>query len=408
MTGGYRPFDGDAWLGRELPLTGGPYRVLPESAFDVAEEMAFARQGRKARVFKLLGPDGAPYALKTFYRGFSLPEYLPITTSLRAFDDIRGLRVLQRRLVDAEEAAAIGEPGLAYAILMPWIEGVAWAAVVEERFHLAEEACVALAAQTAHVLGQLEGRGLAHADLSSSNILITDAEGGPVVELIDVEDMYHEAFGELPYVPDGSPGYAHPANQGHGCRNAYGDRFAGAILLTEMLVWHDPAVRQSTVDISVFDRDELCRPGSKYDLVRTILDGRSAELATLFTRAWQSAGPSDCPPLVEWATAVASAAKAGAIGKPTHAAGPAGEINRPHATKSKPQAAVTCPGCRRSVPPRHSAAHHAPACPLRPPSGSAPVPDKSSFPGVPTYDDIGFIPLFGDDNPSGSSASGGR
>src|SRR6185369_9813805 len=68
----YRPFDGDAWLGRDLPLDGGPYQIVPESAFAVAEEIAFARQGRKARVFKLRGPDGATYALKTFYRGFSL------------------------------------------------------------------------------------------------------------------------------------------------------------------------------------------------------------------------------------------------------------------------------------------------------------------------------------------------
>ena len=25
----YRPFDGDAWLGRDLPLDGGPYQIVP-------------------------------------------------------------------------------------------------------------------------------------------------------------------------------------------------------------------------------------------------------------------------------------------------------------------------------------------------------------------------------------------
>ena len=141
----YRPFDGDAWLGRDLPLDGGPYRIVPESAFAVAEEMAFARQGRKARVFKLLGPDGASYALKTFYRGFSLPEYVPLTRSVQAFADFPGLRSCQRRVIDEAEAEAVGEPGLAFAILMPWIDGVSWAGVVEARFPLDARTCVGLA-----------------------------------------------------------------------------------------------------------------------------------------------------------------------------------------------------------------------------------------------------------------------
>ena len=154
VTNPYRPFDGDAWLGRDLPLADGPYQVLPETAFEVAEEMAFARQGRKARVFKLSGPDGSAYALKTFYRVFSLPEYADITQALAAFGDIDGLRTCRRRLVEPAEAAAIGEPGLAYAVLMPWIEGVSWAGVVEGRFPLSLPTCLGLAAQTASILAE--------------------------------------------------------------------------------------------------------------------------------------------------------------------------------------------------------------------------------------------------------------
>src|SRR5262249_42322466 len=191
----YRPFDGDAWLDRDLPLAGGPYRIMPESAFAVAEQMAFARQGRKARVDKLRGPDGSAYALKTFYRGFSLPEYVPLTRSLQAFGDFPGLRTCQRRVIDETEAQEVGEPGLAFAILMPWIEGVSWAGVIEARFPLAAQTCLSLAAQTARVLAHLETNGLTHADVSSSNVVVTNADTGPAVELIDVEDMYHEDFG---------------------------------------------------------------------------------------------------------------------------------------------------------------------------------------------------------------------
>jgi serine/threonine protein kinase len=391
VNGGYRPFDGDAWLDRELPLRGGPYRVLPESAFDVAAEMAFARQGRKARVFKLLGPDGAPSALKTFYRGFSLLEYALITKSLLAFGDIPGLRACQRRLVEQEEAEAIGEPGLTHAVLMPWIEGVAWAGVVEGRFPLAEATCLALAAQTAGVLAQIEARQLAHADVSSSNVLITYSDRGPVVELIDVEDMYHESLGSLPYVPDGSPGYAHPRNQGRGCRNRYGDRFAGAVLLTEMLAWHDPALRRLSVDVSVFEKLELCRSGPKFDLVRKVLRAHSAELATLFERTWDSPGLAGCPRLAEWATAMATVSPAN--GAPPTPLGPDDQPDSPLQMTQPDDLAPRCPGCRRPGVPRDPASH-APTCPLRPPAAATPVPDKSSFSGVPTHDHIGFIPLF--------------
>jgi hypothetical protein len=377
MTTPYRPFDGDAWLGRELPLRGGPYRILPESAFAVADEMAFARQGRKARVYKLSGPDGSPYALKTFYRGFSLPEYVTLTTALQAYGDIEGLRACRRRVIEADEAQSIGEPGLTYAILMPWVEGVAWAGVIEARFPLAAQTCLSMAAQTAAILARMEERGLTHADISSSNVFVTNAEGGPTVELIDVEDMYHEDFGPLPYVPDGSPGYAHPRHHGRGCRNRHGDRFAGAILLTEMLIWPEPAVRQTAADVSVFEPGELCRGGSKFELARRTLQARSDVVAHLFERVWDSPGPSSCPRMAEWSAAITSIAEAESQSGPE---------DSPHATE-----ATACPGCGwTAVPGRRT--DHAPGCPLRAPTGHG--PDKSTFPGVPTHENIDFVPLF--------------
>jgi len=342
VTSQYRPFDGDAWLGRDLPLADGCYRVLPETAFEVAEEMAFARQGRKARVFKLAGPDGSTYALKTFYPRFSLPEYAALTPAIAAFGDIPGLRTCQRRLIEPTEAADIGEPGLAYAVLMPWIEGVSWAGVIEGRDPMSAHACLDLASRAASVLAELEARGLAHADVSSTNVVITNSPASPAIELIDVEDMYHESFGSLPYVPDGSPGYAHPRNQGRGCRNRYGDRFAGGILFTEMVVWSEATVREASADVSVFEPAELCRGGTKYSLVRDLLRSRSVDVARLFERIWDSPGQSGCPRLSEWAAAIE---------------------------------ALT--------------AHDAAANPVE-------APDRSSFPGVPRHDDIGFVPLFGD------------
>jgi serine/threonine protein kinase len=382
----YRPFDGDAWLGQEIPLTGGPYQMLPESAIEIAGEMAFARQGRKARVYKLLGPGGEPYALKVFYRGFSVQEYLQITEALKPFGNVEGLSVCRRRVVGREEAEELEEPGLTNAILMPWIDGVAWAGVVERRHPLPEATCLALFVRTARVLAQLEERNLAHADISSTNVLVTNSLNGPTVELIDVEDMYHDSFGPLPYVPDGSTGYAHPANRGLGCRNRYGDRFAGAMLLSEMLTWHDPAIRRSTADVSLFEEGELCQDGAKYDLVRKVLQAHSADLARLFEQAWDSPGLAGCPPLADWAEAIYTVTP---IGDHPQETVPGAATAGPDAER----APMPCPSCAQPVRPDGSVEHGS-RCPLRPPVSPAQAPSKSSFPGVPTYEDIGFVPLF--------------
>ena len=187
--------------------------------------------------------------------------------------------------------------------------------------------------------------------------------------------MYHDDFGPLPYVPDGSPGYAHPRHQGRGCRNRHGDRFAGAILLTEMLTWPDPAIRHGAADVSVFEPTELCRSGPKFELARKVLLAQSARVAHLFERVWDSPGPSSCPRLTDWAEAVAAI--------------PLSTQDSPHATD-----ATACPGCGRPLLAGERASH-APGCPLRTPAANG-RPDKSAFPGVPEHEDIGFIPLFED------------
>jgi hypothetical protein len=332
-------------------MADGAYRVLAEDTFPAADQMAFVRQGRKAQVYKLRGPDGRPYALKVFFRGFSLVEM--INYRLREFGHLDGLRVCQRRVIGAEEAATLGEPGLAGAVLMPWIDGVAWAGVIETRRPLRLETGLALAGRTAHVLAGLEAVGLAHADISSTNVIIQTA---PPVELIDVEDMYHERFGQVPHVPAGSPGYAHPRHEGESCRHLYGDRFAGAVLLAEMLTWPGTGSgRRATADISVFEQAEMGKRGPKFNRVHSGLATLSAALADLFDQAWSSPSLAECPPLAQWQAAIDAL--------PAPAAEPVGAdlavlTGSPHATVVRPA--------------------------------------KSSFPGVPTHQGIGFIPLLDD------------
>jgi hypothetical protein len=112
------------------------------------------------------------------------------------------------------------------------------------------------------------------------------------------------------------------------------------------------------------------------------LQDRSKEIARLFERIWDSPGLSGCPRLSEWAATIQGLA-ANEAGTPSE---------HPHATVGVTD--VRCPGCGRSPLLGLTVVDHKPDCPLRPPSTLAFVPDKSSFPGVPTHEDIGFVPLF--------------
>jgi hypothetical protein len=63
------------------------------------------------------------------------------------------------------------------------------------------------------------------------------------VELLDLEGVYISGIPSPKRLSHGSPGYQHCRLGRQGQWSPYGDRFAGAILLTEMLTWWNPVVR---------------------------------------------------------------------------------------------------------------------------------------------------------------------
>jgi hypothetical protein len=186
-----------------------------------------------------------------------------------------------------------------------------------EKQQLSQPDCVALATRTAEILAGLEERQLVHADISSSNVFIDAVGQRPRIELIDVEDMFHPNFIDVPDPPDGTPGYRHPRNEGQGCRNPHGDRFAASILLAEMLTWHQSAIRTMADEESVFRQNELCRDTRKFTVMRDALTAHSKAAADLFEQAWRSYGLSGCPTLAQWRSALHAAQPARATITPT-------------------------------------------------------------------------------------------
>jgi hypothetical protein len=313
MADKYQPFNGHEWLDNPIDLTGGALRL---ANVHPSVPRALTRDGRKARVYKAQRNE-ASVAVKVFHRPYALPINIVTTAELVPYQPLDGLRVCDRQVIDLPEARRLGIPGLAYAILMPWIDGDSWATIVQQRRQLDQASCLALARRTATILAGLEARRLVHADVSGTNVFIANSGPQPTVELIDVEDMYHPSFVDVPNVPDGTPGYIHPANQGLGCRTPGGDRFASAVLLAEMLVWHQSAIRASRNGDSYFDSRELCRPGPKYRLVRELLAAHSPTVAALFAQAWNSQELVACPTLAQWRDALAAAHPADTTARPS-------------------------------------------------------------------------------------------
>ena len=127
-------------------------------------------------------------------------------------------------------------------------------------------------------------------------------EGG--LALVDVEQMFGPDLHRPLLLPGGSAGYAHRTAPA-GLWSPEADRFAGAVLLAEMLGWCDERVRQAAWGESYFDPAEMQADGRRFRLLAHALETRWGEpVARLLRQAWASDLPVHCPTFGEWLVAL--------------------------------------------------------------------------------------------------------
>jgi hypothetical protein len=183
------------------------------------------------------------------------------------------------------------------------MQGRTWFDKVWSRNALTRDESLRLALHCASVLVGLEGLRLAHCDISGANVIFDPVTFA--IALIDVEDMYGEyrpgePFTQPASVPLGTPGYQHRTSA-RGQWGAEADRFAGAVLLAEMLGWYDDRVRTEASGESYFEPTELQQPGCpRFGVLREALAALGGPLAALLDRAWRSSALAECPSLAEW------------------------------------------------------------------------------------------------------------
>lgn len=262
-------------------------------------DMAYGLQARRATVYQLAAPDGGLYALKVFNPAWRTPHVA--NGQLRSFAHLRGLQVCSRTVLTNEHHAALLRQyaDLTYAVLMPWIVGETWQEVMlDKKSHFTPELSRALAHALAQILATMEQHHLAHCDLSGANIMVRRTL--KQVELIDVEDLYAQGLTRPEKLPSGSPGYAHREAH-HGLWSANADRFAGAVLLAEILGWCDSDIREKAYGEQYFALDEMQKECERFQLMQKVLrEEYGNKIAEAFSSTWHSSTLAECVPFTEW------------------------------------------------------------------------------------------------------------
>jgi len=247
-------------------------------------------------------------ALKVFKPRYRLPEMVSLAERIAPLAGLSGLQVCQRIVLTPQRHAALlrQHPDLTYAVLMPWVVGPTWTDVIGEKRALSPEESLALARSLAGILVGMEQNGLAHCDLSGPNVLLPSLvpsampDYGSSVQLVDVEQLYSSDLKRPESLPGGSPGYAHKTAP-DGLWGSTADRFAGAVLLGEMLGWCDARVREAAWGENYFDPHEVQRDSDRYQVLAVALQRRWGDDVTrLFERAWRSDVLEDCATFGEW------------------------------------------------------------------------------------------------------------
>ena len=292
----------------QLDIDGATYRIAEHPA---APGMPYGQEGRQATVYQLLASNER-HALKVFKPRFRVPALVASADRLAAFADLPGLEVCRRTVLTPQHQSTILReyPDLTYAVLMAWIEGPTWWQLMIEKRALTPDVSLTLANEFVSALAALEQHGVAHCDLSGPNVILpalapsSTPDSRNTVALVDIEELYAPGLERPSALPAGSPGYAHKTAP-EGLWSAPADRFAGAILIAELLGYCDERMRSAAWGESFFEPDEVQRDSARYQIAVTALRERWGDrVAELFQRAWHSDSLLDCATFGEWQTAL--------------------------------------------------------------------------------------------------------
>lgn len=204
---------------------------------------------------------------------------------------------------------------LVEGLLCPYVDGQGFNELLaRDEWDAPTEARCSIALQVCNAVRVLEGGGLAHGDLSATNLMITGLGGAwPEARLIDYDGFHHP---QMPLIPVtvgrdggrgwGSDGYRHSAYRvGDSMTVVSTDRVALAALVMELVVVRPGMLqalgRDTLVDQSVVDTN--CIPRLPDEAVQLWPEGHE-----LFVEAFGASSPELAPEPERWCRALRSLA----------------------------------------------------------------------------------------------------
>jgi serine/threonine protein kinase len=291
--------------GMKIGLSGDLIEFIPLEKSGPASVFIYAEVGKEGTVYKVL-KNNSYYALKVFYPGYQDKRLLKNTQQINQFKEFNGLRVADRTLITKNLYPDVVNkyPELNYSILMPWIQGDLWGNIIANGNLNGKTGFYKVARLLVQVLCGLEKNGIAHCDLSNNNFIIE--ENFSKIELIDIEDMYAPDMPRpIPNISFGTPGYRTKWIAERGLWGSDSDRFACAILCSEILTWHNNEIRKNkSGDTSFFNEEEIGESSERYNLMRSCLERINPKVAVLFEQAWASKKMDQCPSTCDWLNAL--------------------------------------------------------------------------------------------------------
>lgn len=288
---------------QRLIINDSTHRVVEHPA---APGLPFGQEGRQATVYQLVTDAGDKHALKVFKPRYRYPGIASQADKLALMAEIPGLSVCRRVVLHPGSYGQLLQqhPDLTFAVLMPWIEGPTWEQVVLGAEELSPEQSLHLARALAALHASLEEQGMAHCDLVGPNLLLPELGGGTGIELVDLEQVYGPGFERPDLLLNTTPHYTHEESEA-GLWCSYADRFAGAMLLAEMLAWCDDKVREKSWGKNYFPVEETHKDTARSRTMTHALERHWGDrMASLFERAWHSETLRDCPTFGEWLMAL--------------------------------------------------------------------------------------------------------
>lgn len=271
--------------------------------------MPYGQEGRQGTVYRLLQLDTHTlWALKVFRPSFRYPALVQQAEVLAAYAALSGLQVCERTVLTPQHHFELisKHPELLYAVLMPWIDGPTWMDVLLDEQVPEQQVLIETAEALAALLSQMEQNGIAHGDLSATNVIIPRLLGADYssIALVDVEQMYAPGLNRPNAMPAGSPGYARTKGSTAEWNPAM-DRYAGGMLITEMLVWTDSRIRASAWGESFLDPQQMGHDKDRINLLLQVLSELyNDSISYLFQRVWTSVDNTQCPTFGEWEVAL--------------------------------------------------------------------------------------------------------